>query len=37
MKRNNINAMEIPETEDIESFWKNMGKRIKLPSRGKVD
>ena len=31
MKGNNINATEIPTTEDIESFWKNIGKRIKLP------
>ena len=37
MTGNNINAMEILTTEDTKSFWKNMGKRIKLPSRSKVD
>ena len=31
MKGNNINATEIPTTEDIESYKKYMGKRIKLP------
>ena len=27
MKGNNINATEIPTTEDIESFWKNICKK----------